>query len=154
MLVDGGKHYGHLEVNVKPLRQGRWEALLEPIYVFPIMSTDGSLQRFERRVYDDVVTLVAGTPETAVLEDHTTYVPRSFSLSQNSPNPFNSSTVIRFALPETQDVALSVYNLTGQKVTTLANGLREAGTVYASMGWTGRRREGIGVRGVSVSVGG
>jgi len=49
VLVDGGKHYGHLEVNVTPLEGGGWRALLEPVYIFPPSN--------ERRVYDDVLTL-------------------------------------------------------------------------------------------------
>ena len=57
-------------------------------------------------------------PNTAVLEDHTATLPQSFTLSQNYPNPFNSSTVIRFALPTTDRVELTLYNLAGQKVAT------------------------------------
>ncbi len=58
-LVDGGKHYGHLEVDVQPLADGRWQATLKPVYVFPLFAADGSYQGSERRLYDDVVTLTA-----------------------------------------------------------------------------------------------
>jgi flagellar hook assembly protein FlgD len=44
--------------------------------------------------------------------------------------------VIRFNLPQSQDVELSVYNLTGQKVATLAEGLRTAGSY--TVNWDGR----------------
>jgi 3',5'-cyclic AMP phosphodiesterase CpdA len=62
VLVDGGKHYGHLEVTVTPLSGSGWQAVLEPVYVFPRMQRDGSAIRVrdhERRVYDDVITLVS-----------------------------------------------------------------------------------------------
>lgn len=56
VLQDGGKHYGHLEVEVAQV-EGRWQATLTPVYVFPVMDKDGVLQRFERRVYPDVQVL-------------------------------------------------------------------------------------------------
>ena len=65
VLVDGGKHYGHLEVDVEPLSDGSWQATLRPIYVFPLFSDNGSYLGFERRIYNDVVTLTH-IPETAV----------------------------------------------------------------------------------------
>jgi len=59
-LISGGKHYGHLEVNVQMDAQGRWEAVLTPAYAFPLMDTSGNVTGFERRTYDDEVTLKAG----------------------------------------------------------------------------------------------
>jgi hypothetical protein len=45
-----------------PLRGNGWQAVLEPVYVFPRMAPDGGdlrIQGHERRIYDDVVTLVS-----------------------------------------------------------------------------------------------
>ena len=56
-----------------------------------------------------------------------TNMPSSYALHQNYPNPFNPSTSISFALPEAAEVRLEVFNLLGQRVTTLLNQRLEAG---------------------------
>jgi hypothetical protein len=60
-------------------------------------------------------------------DDVTSERPSTIELSQNFPNPFNPSTSIRYALPESQHVRLSVYNMLGQEVAVLVNGVRPAG---------------------------
>jgi len=56
-LVSGGKHYGHLEVQVHTNARGRWEAILTPVIAFPTMDEEGAVTNFERRTYTDVVTI-------------------------------------------------------------------------------------------------
>lgn len=58
-LVDGGKHYGHLEVNISTNSHGRWEATLEPAYIFVTTNASGRAVGFERRVYPDVIRVQA-----------------------------------------------------------------------------------------------
>lgn len=83
---------------------------------------------------------VAMAQGTVVGEEHTTDLPQAFSLGQNFPNPFNSKTGIPFALPEGGEVRLAVYNLAGQQVARLAEGVREAGNYTAY--WDGRGSDG------------
>lgn len=54
--------------------------------------------------------------------------PEKVKLFNNYPNPFNPSTNIMFSLPKTSEVSLIVYNLLGQKVSTLVNARMSAGT--------------------------
>lgn len=55
-------------------------------------------------------------------------LPDGFRLHQNYPNPANPTTTISFSLPNAGDVGLDLYDLTGQRVATLAEGRLEAGT--------------------------
>lgn len=48
-------------------------------------------------------------------------------LDQNYPNPFNNTTSIKFALPKSDYVTLTIYNLKGEVVKQLANGNFKAG---------------------------
>ena len=54
--------------------------------------------------------------------------PTEYRLAQNYPNPFNPETNILFSLPRTGFVRLDVYNILGQKVATLIDGIYESGT--------------------------
>lgn len=66
---------------------------------------------------------------TGVEEGPASLTPGAFRLDQNFPNPFNSSTVIRFTLPAAQKAVLKVYSVTGDELATLADGVIPAGSV-------------------------
>ncbi len=69
-------------------------------------------------------------------------LPKAFSLSQNSPNPFNPSTTIKYQVPEGQaaKVQIVVFNVRGQKVITLVNELKESGDF--TVNWNGSNTSG------------
>ncbi len=53
--------------------------------------------------------------------------PAMFMLYQNHPNPFNPGTNIAYDLPKTSFVSLKIFNMIGQEVATLINGVQDAG---------------------------
>ncbi|HRI46078.1 MAG TPA: T9SS type A sorting domain-containing protein [Ignavibacteriaceae bacterium] len=62
-------------------------------------------------------------------------LPMDFELFQNYPNPFNPSTTIKFGLSKDSKVTLEVYNIIGEKVTTLINQDMSAG--YHNINFSG-----------------
>ena len=64
-------------------------------------------------------------------------LPKTFSLQQNFPNPFNPVTVLRFGLPYPSHVSVEIHSILGQQVATLVNGWQEAG--YQSVEWNAEK---------------
>jgi hypothetical protein len=63
--------------------------------------------------------------------------PGKLQLLQNYPNPFSSTTDIRFEVPVNGMVKLSLYDLFGHEVVTLINEYRSAGTYNAKFDASG-----------------
>ena len=101
-------------------------------YVYHTRSNAGSY------AFDETHPDFAGV--TVALGTVTGSLPTEFALAQNYPNPFNPDTQIGFALPVDSDVELSVFNILGQKVTTLAFGKMPAGN--HTVAWHGTDADG------------
>jgi hypothetical protein len=72
------------------------------------------------------LTRSAAAPETnssASIDE----IPLKAELGQNHPNPFETSTLIDFAIPKTGKVKLTLYDINGRPVELLLNEIREAG---------------------------
>jgi len=66
-----------------------------------------------------------------------------FSLAQNSPNPFNPTTAIRFSLAGESPVELAVYDIAGRHVRQLVGATLAAG--FHDAAWDGRDDRGVPV---------
>jgi hypothetical protein len=75
--------------------------------------------------HEDIVNFLINISETAI--------PSQFALHQNHPNPFNPKTIINYELPITNYVNLSIYNLLGERITTLVSKPQQAG--YYKVEW-------------------
>lgn len=73
--------------------------------------------------------------DTAVEEEAGTPQPAAFSLAQNYPNPFNAGTLISYSVPSERRVILDIFNIHGQRVAAVDQGLRSAGTHAVT--WSG-----------------
>ncbi|UCE08151.1 MAG: T9SS type A sorting domain-containing protein, partial [bacterium] len=58
---------------------------------------------------------------------------QDFVLHQNYPNPFNSQTSISFELKKQAEISITIFNLKGQMVTEIFDGIKEPG--YYDMIW-------------------
>lgn len=57
-----------------------------------------------------------------------TFAPKESKLRQNYPNPFNPTTLITYDVAQPGYVTLRIFNLLGEEVATLINGVESAGT--------------------------
>jgi len=84
-----------------------------------------------RDLMDALHQIIPPVPEA----NHQNYPrpPDNYVLEQNYPNPFNARTTLRYAIPSSGQVRLTIYNIMGQKVATLVDGHQDAG--YHSVTW-------------------
>ena len=94
--------------------------LLEGRYSYRIKQINTDSSYYYTEVQTTFVSEING------VEDNN--IPQKIKLYQNYPNPFNPSTVISFRLPKRMYVKLEIFNMLGQKIATLVNGYKNAGT--------------------------
>ncbi len=67
------------------------------------------------------------TTGTVLAVEDLAEIPKVFGLMQNYPNPFNPSTNIRYDVPTSANVKLTIFDILGREVTTLVNNVQVAG---------------------------
>ena len=75
----------------------------------------------------ECAALIAKARNQSPVCDPDVPVARTFRLDQNYPNPFNPSTTITFTIAGAGPVNLEIYNLLGQKIRTLIDGVMPVG---------------------------
>jgi len=115
--------------------EGEWDRVLPEYQMAVVPMTDAS---------KGADAIVLGAPRfTGDREpEQEMPLPAVASLSA-SPNPFNPSTSIQFALPAASQVQVTVFDLRGRRVIELLNGPLAAG--YHDIPWQGRDGRGRGV---------
>lgn len=81
---------------------------------------------------------------TTIFNNQKAEHPAIWQLSQNYPNPFNSETSIQYTIPEASHVKLIIYNLMGQRLNTLVDGIKQPGHHRAIWNGIDERKRFIG----------
>ena len=83
-----------------------------------------ALDNADSRYYSDLRYILYHTIDAPEQDSST---PRRFEISETYPNPFNPTLTAVVALPMRAQLKLEVFNLLGQRVATLSDGVQEAG---------------------------
>jgi hypothetical protein len=98
------------------------DGTVHEIPIHEVENYEYTLEPFEAKVYywglDSILVSV---------DEETPLQINDYSLLQNYPNPFNPSTTIRFEIPESQAVNLTIYDVLGREVAILVNEVKNAG---------------------------
>ncbi len=79
--------------------------------------------RWNSSVWKRLLSELITSTKTISLE-----MPNNFYVSQNYPNPFNPVTNIKFAIPKSTGVKITVFDVAGKEVSVLVNERMKAGT--------------------------
>ncbi|MEE9553303.1 MAG: T9SS type A sorting domain-containing protein [candidate division Zixibacteria bacterium] len=117
---DGGDPFEWTEITVDPYFNGAW-----PVFACDIENDGDSDILAGSNVVNKVVwwenDLVTG------VEEESTILPDKAIISNNYPNPFNSSTIIEYNLPVKSEVTINIYDILGRNIETLINREQNAG---------------------------
>jgi len=110
---------------------------------FMINPNDKQMLAKHKEAFETIYNSVDGlesAPAKAIrqlLETTLEIIPKTITLYQCVPNPYNPSTQIKFSLPEAMNVSLKVYDINGRLMTTLINNT-ELGAGYHNVTFNGK----------------
>ncbi|MBN1466339.1 T9SS type A sorting domain-containing protein [candidate division KSB1 bacterium] len=93
-----------------------WTGMMDDVRIYDIALTEA-----------EVDSLAKIPPGLSAVSNKEANVPETVHLAQNYPNPFNPITTIDYTLTSADQVRLSVYDLTGEEVAVLVDGIQSAG---------------------------
>ena len=149
LLINSSVSGGTLRVMVVSLAKDQGLATgTTPMLLIPVTLSGGNestltlteLTLVNRQA--QVVPMTMGTSTAAVTKDGAV-VPSAFALGEARPNPFNPSTTIAYEVPQQAHITLTLYNLLGQEVVRLVDGVQAQGRHRAV--WNGTNAQGLGV---------
>ena len=94
----------------------------------------------QRHLGNDVVKPTEPLLAKNAVNEETTEIPKTYELLGNYPNPFNPSTTIKYALPYSSNVELTIYDITGKVVKVFSESGQSAG--YQNIVWNGNSQQG------------
>lgn len=106
---------------------------------FGIEGIAGPYEYSARKFLNNCFNWLSGTTEIQNREQ-IDQVPTDFSLEQNYPNPFNPATTIKFNIPKESELSIEIYNILGQKIRTLLQNVKPAGSYQIY--WDGKNDNG------------
>jgi len=109
---------------------------IRPRPYFCDIDNDGDYDLFAGQDYGGGIKFYRNNEYNSV-NSHPQIQPNTFTLHQNYPNPFNPTTTIPFALLTESRVKIAIYNILGQRVAVLEDGILQAGNHKASWNSTG-----------------
>lgn len=115
---------GQQQFELPTIRLAVNEATGDDQYEINVMNASEAIT-FRKLVVQDMV--VTGVEDEAA--------PAAYTLSPNSPNPFNAGTTISYSLADRADIRLDIFNIAGQRIRTLVDSPADAG--IHSVTWNG-----------------
>jgi hypothetical protein len=95
----------------------------DPLIIDSLLDCSAGLET----ALSDLGAFGGGDSTTTGISENTDLIPSEFMLLQNYPNPFNAITKIKFILPKSQEVKLTVYDLLGREFKILLDEYKPAG---------------------------
>ena len=109
------------------------------------VSSAGTMYWGQTQVLNGIAYTITARWDTLniVSQQAFTGLPPAFELLQNTPNPFNATTVISYRIAEAALVSLTIFDLQGHRVQALADGFQLAGEYQ--LAWNAQDESGVSV---------
>lgn len=123
--TDGGETFQNVRINTSTIT-------LYPYYFIGdyinISAVNGHIRPIWTGTQNTIYTAIIDTFYSSGINKTGEQIPAAFKLNQNYPNPFNAKTKIKFDLKNSEDIELSVYDISGKLVSTLIREYMKAGS--------------------------
>lgn len=118
------------DFNSTPIAPGEVRELSLHFFTAPDRRDSGKVTLLAKNFgnpYNNAMIHLNAYTEVYVSAKDETVIPTEYSLGQNYPNPFNPESSISFSLPASQYVKITLYDVMGRELMTLAEGTYAAG---------------------------